>query len=90
MDRIAVGAGGAGAGVGGFGPGRAGADGQALTQIAEQPVVRTSLLASWALALSRWQGLLTPVLWGLILALSMLAAAWLWMVDRRRSLAPVA
>ena len=63
---------------------------QALTQIAQQPVVRTSLLASWALALSGWDRLLTPVLWGLILALSMLAAAWRWMVDRRRSLAPVA
>ena len=61
------------------------AAGQALTQIAGQPVVRTSLLASWALALSRWDRLL----W-LVLALSMLAAAWLWMVDRRRSLAPVA
>ncbi len=65
------------------------AAGRALTQIAQQPVVRTSLLASWALALSRWDRLLTPVLWGLILALSMLAAAWLWMVDRRRPLAPV-
>ncbi len=60
------------------------AAGQALTQIAEQPAVRTSLLTSWAQAFSRWQGLL----W-LILALSVLAAAWLWMVDRRRSLAPV-
>jgi HEAT repeat protein len=62
---------------------------QALTQIAGQPVVRTSRLASWALALSRWDRLLTPVLWSLILALSMLAAAWLWMVGRRRSPAPV-
>jgi hypothetical protein len=62
---------------------------QALTQIAQRPVVRTSLLASGALVLSRWDRLLTPVLWGLILALSMLAAAWLWMVDRRRPLAPV-
>jgi HEAT repeat protein len=61
------------------------AAGQALTQIAKQPAVRTSLLASWALALSRWQRLL----W-LIPALSMLAAAWLWMYGRRRSLAPVA
>jgi len=61
------------------------AAGQALTQIGEQPVVRASLLTSWAQAFSRWQGLL----W-LILALSVLAAAWLWMVDRRRSLAPVA
>jgi HEAT repeat protein len=57
---------------------------QALTQIAEQPVVRTSRLASWALTLGRWDRLL----W-LILALSMLAAAWLWMLGRRRSLAPV-
>jgi HEAT repeat protein len=79
------------------------AAGQALTQIAEQPVVRTSLQAGWALALGWWQGLLSPVLWGLSpvlwglspvlwglsLALSLLAAAWLWMVDRRRSLAPV-
>jgi HEAT repeat protein len=63
---------------------------QALTQIAEEPVVRTSLLASGALALSRWVRLLTPVLWGLTLALSLLAAAWLWMVDRQRSPAPVA
>lgn len=61
------------------------AAGQALTQIAEQPVVRTSLLASWALALSRWQGLL----W-LIPALFMLAAAGLWIYRRRRSLVPVA
>jgi HEAT repeat protein len=61
------------------------AAGQALTQIGEQPVVRTSLLANWALALSRWQ----RVLW-LIVALSLFAAAWLWMVDRRHSLAPVA
>ncbi|MBU0494616.1 MAG: HEAT repeat domain-containing protein, partial [Chloroflexi bacterium] len=66
------------------------AAGQALTQIAEQPAVRTNLLAGWPLALGRWQGLLTPVLWGLILALSLLVVAWLWMVDRRRSLAPVA
>jgi len=61
------------------------AAGQALPQIAEQPAVRTSLLADWALALSRWQG----VLW-LIVALSLFAAAWLWMVDRRRSPAPAA
>ncbi|HSQ72732.1 MAG TPA: HEAT repeat domain-containing protein, partial [Rubrivivax sp.] len=60
------------------------AAGLALTQIGEQPAVHTSLLANWALALSRWQG----VLW-LIVALSLFAAAWLWMVDRRRSLAPV-
>lgn len=59
---------------------RAAAAGQALTQIAEQPGVRTSLLA-----LSRWDRLL----W-LIPALSLLAAAWLWMYGRRRSLAPVA
>ncbi|MFN2242373.1 MAG: hypothetical protein ACK2U2_08805 [Anaerolineae bacterium] len=47
-----LGDGSAGAGVGGFGPGRVGAAGQALTQITEQPVVRTSLLASSLLALS--------------------------------------
>jgi HEAT repeat protein len=66
------------------------AAGQALTQIEGQPAVRTSLHASWALALSRWDRLLTPVLWGLILALSMLAAALLWIVGRERLLAPVA
>jgi HEAT repeat protein len=62
------------------------AAGQALTQIAGQPVVRTSLLASRVLlALSQWDRLL----W-VILALSMLAAALLWLVDRQRPLAPVA
>jgi HEAT repeat protein len=65
------------------------ASAQALTRIAQEPVVRTSLLVSWALVFSRWVGLLTPVLWGLILAMLLLAAAWLWMVGRRRPLAPV-
>jgi HEAT repeat protein len=61
------------------------AAGQALTQIAAQPAIRTSLLASWALTLSQWDRLL----W-LIPALWMLAAAWLVVSYRRRSLAPVA
>ncbi len=62
--------------------------GQTPTQIAQQPVVRTNVLARWALALSRGDRL--P--W-LILALSMLATAWLWLLlvaNRRRSLAAVA
>jgi HEAT repeat protein len=61
------------------------AAGQALVQIAAQPAIRTSLLASWALALNRWDRLL----W-LIPALWMLAAAWLVVGYRRRSLAPAA
>jgi HEAT repeat protein len=61
--------------------------GRALTRITDQPIAPTSLLATWALTLSRWQGLL----W-LILALPMLAAAWLWLLvgNRQRSLAAVA
>jgi HEAT repeat protein len=63
------------------------AAGQTHTQTAAQPVVRTSVLARWALTLSQWQMLL----W-LMMAMSMLAAAWLWLLvgNRRRSLAPVA
>jgi HEAT repeat protein len=61
------------------------AAGQALTQFAELPAVRTSPVASGALALNRWETLL----W-LIPALSMLAAVWLVVGYRRRSLALVA
>jgi HEAT repeat protein len=53
------------------------AAGQALTRIAPEPVVRTSPLANWERL--RW----------LILALSMLAAAWLLLRGRHRPLAPV-
>jgi len=61
------------------------AAGQALTQFAEQPAVGTSLVASWALPLGRWE-----TLFWLIPALLMLAAAWLLLSDRLRVLAPVA
>jgi len=60
------------------------AAGQVLTTIAEPPVVATSMLARWALALPRWAMLGWP-----ILALSMIATIWLLVGNRRRSLAPV-
>ncbi|HSJ55278.1 MAG TPA: HEAT repeat domain-containing protein [Anaerolineae bacterium] len=60
------------------------AAGQTLTRIAERPIVPTSVLATWALALSRW-----AMLGWLILALSMMATIWLLVGNRRRSLAPV-
>jgi HEAT repeat protein len=58
---------------------------QALALVGQEPAARTSLLASWAPALNQWE-----MLRWLIPALSMLAAAWLVLGDRRRSLAPAA
>lgn len=63
------------------------AAGQALAQFEVQPVVvRTGLISSWASALNRWETLL----WLIPVLLSMLAAVWLLVGFRRRSLVPVA
>jgi hypothetical protein len=60
---------------------------QARTRITEQPIFPTSVLATWALTLSRWNSLLL-----LILALPMLAVALLWLLvgNRQRAMAAVA